>query len=86
MRAAAGLLTFLAMPAFPLAVLYASVYVADTRPAQLALGTLLIAATTTTGWLWKRRAWERPVRRRLGGRRQRERPASRNAWRTSARS
>jgi hypothetical protein len=65
LRAAAALLTFLAMPAFPLAVLYASVYVADTRPAQLALGVLLIAATTTTGWLWKRRAWERPVRRRL---------------------
>jgi hypothetical protein len=64
-RAAAGLVTFFAMAAFPLAVLYASVYVADTRSAQLALGALLIAATTTTGWLWKRRAWERPVRRGL---------------------
>lgn len=65
LRAAAGLVTFLAMPAFPLAVLYASVYVADSRPIQLALGVLLIAATTAASWLWRRRLWERPVRRRL---------------------
>ena len=55
---------FMAIPA-PLAVLYASVYVADARPAQLAFGVLLIAATTTAGWLCKRRLWEQPVRRRL---------------------
>jgi hypothetical protein len=65
LRAAAGLVTFLAMPGFPLAVLYASVFVADTRPVQLILGVLLIAATTTASWLWKRRLWEQPVRRRL---------------------
>jgi len=65
LRVAAGLITFVAIPALPLAILYASVYVADRRPAQLAVGVLLIAATTTAGWLWKSRLWERPVRRRL---------------------
>jgi hypothetical protein len=65
LRVAAGLIMFIAIPALPLAVLYASVYVADARPAQLAFGVLLIAATTTAGWLCKRRLWEQPVRRRL---------------------
>jgi hypothetical protein len=65
MRAAIGALTLLTIPAVPLAILYASVYVVDTRGAQLVLGALLIAATSTSGWLWKRRLWERPVISRL---------------------
>jgi hypothetical protein len=65
MRAAVGALTLLTIPAVPLAILYASVYVVDTRGAQLVLGALLIAATSTSGWLWKRRLWERPVISRL---------------------
>lgn len=65
LRAAAGALVFLVIPAFPLATLYAGVYVADTREGQLALGVLLILATTAAGWLWKHRLWERPVVGRL---------------------
>jgi hypothetical protein len=65
LRAAAGAITFLAIPALPVAVLAASVYAVHTHGAQLALGVLLIAATTTSGWLWKRRLWERPVIDRL---------------------
>jgi hypothetical protein len=65
LRVAAGLIMFAAIPALPLAILYASVYATHTRAGQLALGVLLIAATTTAGWLWKRRLWEQPVRRRL---------------------
>lgn len=65
LRAAVGALTLLMIPVVPLAILYASVYLVDTRGAQLALGALLIAATTTSGWLWKRRLWERPVISRL---------------------
>jgi hypothetical protein len=65
LRAAVGALTLLMIPAVPLAILYASVYVVDTRVAQLVLGALLIAATTTSGWLWKHRLWERPVVSRL---------------------
>jgi hypothetical protein len=65
LRVAAGLIILMAIPALPLVVLCASVYVADAHPGQLALGVLLIAATTMAGWLWKRRLWEQPVRRRL---------------------
>jgi hypothetical protein len=65
LRAAAGALVFLAVPALPLAALYAGVYVADTRVTQLAFGLLLILATAMSGWLWKRRLWERPFTSRL---------------------
>jgi hypothetical protein len=65
LRVAAGSAVLLAIPALPLATLYASVYLTDTRAGQLALGAVLIAATATAGSLWKRRLWERPVRRRL---------------------
>jgi hypothetical protein len=65
LRATAGFLLFLVVPVLPLVVLYASVYVTDTREAQLGLGVLLIIATTAAGWLWKRRLWEQPVTSRL---------------------
>jgi hypothetical protein len=67
LRAAAGAIMFLAIPALPVAVLAASVYAVHTHGAQLALGVLLIAATTTSGWVWKRRLWERPIVDRLAG-------------------
>jgi hypothetical protein len=65
LHAIEGAALLLAVPALPLAVLYATVYVATGRPAQLALGGLLIAATSTAAWLCKRRLWEQPVFRRL---------------------
>jgi hypothetical protein len=65
LRAAAGIAMLVAIPALPLAVLYLSVYGTDARSAQLGLGALLIVATATASWLWKRRMWEQPLRRRL---------------------
>ena len=65
LRAGKGLLILLAIPVLPLAVLYATAYVASDRPAQLGLGALLIVATSAAGWLWQHRLWEGPVVDRL---------------------
>lgn len=65
LRAGVGALIFLLVLAVPLAVLYGSVYMAETREAQLALDALLILTTTAAGRVWKRRLWERPVSSRL---------------------
>ena len=65
LRATLGLLILLAVPGLPLAVLYASVYVASGRLAQLGLGLLLIVATGVANLLWRRRLWAQPVVQRL---------------------
>jgi hypothetical protein len=63
--AAVGFLTLLAIPALPVAIVIATVYLAHGRGLQLVLSLALIPAVAFAGWLWRQRRWERPVVRRL---------------------
>lgn len=55
----------LAVPALPLAVLYANAYRAHSPAAQLGLGVLLLVAGAASNAIWRKRLWIRPVLARI---------------------
>lgn len=62
---AGGVAVLLAIPAPPLAVLYANAFMAHSAAAQFALGALLLITGVTSSMIWRKRLWTRPVRARL---------------------